>query len=95
MESAVSFTEAQSVLLSILVWLVFGLIIVGEHAIGLADPMVIVYAALALTVMRMVPVALSLMGSGFDRVTVAFMGWFGPRGLASVVFVLLAKNRAM
>jgi NhaP-type Na+/H+ or K+/H+ antiporter len=88
-ESAVAFTEAQASLLSILVWLVFGLFVVGDHLIGLTDPMVIVYAVLALTVMRMVPVAIALAGTGFDRVSVLFMGWFGPRGLASVVFVLL------
>lgn len=89
-ESAVSFTEAQSTLLSILVWLVFGLVVVGDNVIGVTDPAVIVYALLSLTVIRMVPVTLALMGSGFDRVTVLFLGWFGPRGLASVVFVLLA-----
>jgi NhaP-type Na+/H+ or K+/H+ antiporter len=38
----------------------------------------------------MIPVALALMGSGLDRVTVGFVGWFGPRGLASVVFGLIA-----
>jgi len=38
----------------------------------------------------MVPVALALLGSGFDRFSVAFIGWFGPRGLASVIFALLA-----
>ena len=38
----------------------------------------------------MVPVAISLLGSGQDRATIAFVGWFGPRGLASVVFALLA-----
>ncbi len=88
-ESAVAFTEAQSSLLSILVWLVFGLIIVGDHVIGMTDPRVIAYAILALTVLRMLPVALALAGTGFDRVSVLFIGWFGPRGLASVVFVLL------
>jgi len=88
-ESAVAFTEAQSVLLSIVVWLVFGLVVVGEHVIGLDDPAVIIYAVLALTVVRMLPVAIALMSTGFDRVTVLFVGWFGPRGLASVVFVLL------
>lgn len=76
--------------MSILVWLVFGLAVVGKNVIGLTDPLVIVYALLALTVMRMLPVALALVGTGFDRVSVLFMGWFGPRGLASVVFVLLA-----
>ena len=38
----------------------------------------------------MVPVALALLGTGLDRPTVLFVGWFGPRGLASVVFALLA-----
>ena len=47
---------------------------------------------LALTVLRMVPVALALAGSGLDRATVFFVGWFGPRGLASVVFGLIAVD---
>jgi len=88
-ESAIAFTDGFSTLLSILVWLVFGLIVVGEHVLGLTDPAVILYALLSLTVVRMVPVAIAFWGTGFDRVTVAFTGWFGPRGLASVVFVLL------
>ena len=88
-ESAVSFTEAQGTLFSILVWLVFGLVVVSEHVLGLTDPVVVVYALLSLTVVRMVPIALAFLGTGFDRVSVLFMGWFGPRGLASVVFVLL------
>ena len=88
--SAISFTEAQSTLLSIAVWLVFGLVVIGEDVIGLRDPLVIVYALLSLTLLRMLPVALAMVGTGFDRVTVGFMGWFGPRGLASVVFVILA-----
>jgi NhaP-type Na+/H+ or K+/H+ antiporter len=49
-----------------------------------------VYAVLSLTVIRMVPVAIALMGTQLRPATVAFMGWFGPRGLASVVFTLLA-----
>jgi NhaP-type Na+/H+ or K+/H+ antiporter len=88
-ESAVSFTEAQGTLLSILVWLVFGLVLVSEHVIGLSDPLIILYALLSLTLVRMLPVALALIGTRFDRVSILFMGWFGPRGLASVVFVLL------
>ena len=50
----------------------------------------VVFAVLALTVVRMVPVAIALAGANLDRATVAFIGWFGPRGLASVVFVLIA-----
>ena len=48
------------------------------------------YALLSLTVVRMVPVALSMIGAGLDRSTTTFLAWFGPRGLASVVFALLA-----
>jgi sodium/hydrogen antiporter len=44
----------------------------------------------SLTIVRMVPVALALLGVRFRLDTVLFMGWFGPRGLASVVFTLLA-----
>jgi len=51
-----------------------------------------VYALVSLTVARMVPVAIALVGTGLDRRTVAFIGWFGPRGLASVVFSLLAYD---
>ncbi len=87
--SDITFTETQSVLLSIGVWLIFGLL-VSDELQNLADPAVVLYALLALTLMRMLPVAAALAGTGFDRVSVAFIGWFGPRGLASVVFVVLA-----
>jgi len=50
----------------------------------------VVYAVLSLTVIRMAPVALALAGAGLGRRAAAFIGWFGPRGLASVVFALLA-----
>ena len=51
-------------------------------------PMVI-YAVLSLTVIRMIPVFLSLLGTGLDLSTKLFIGWFGPRGLASVVFAVI------
>jgi NhaP-type Na+/H+ or K+/H+ antiporter len=54
------------------------------------DARAVVYAALSLTVVRMVPVALSLIGSKLPGPAVALIGWFGPRGLASIVFVLVA-----
>ena len=50
----------------------------------------ILYAILSLTVVRMAPVALAMLGTGLRRDTVALMGWFRPRGLASVVFTLIA-----
>jgi sodium/hydrogen antiporter len=54
------------------------------------DARIALYAVVSLTVVRMVPVGIALLGSGQDRATAAFVGWFGPRGLASVVFALLA-----
>ena len=51
------------------------------------------YAVLSLTVVRMVPVALASAGSGLDRNAVLFIGWFGPRGLASLLFALLALEQ--
>ncbi len=85
------FTEESGTLLSLLVWFMFGAAMLAP---GLADVgwREVVFALLALTVLRMVPVALSLTGSGLDRATVAFVGWFGPRGLASVVFGLIAVD---
>jgi len=50
---------------------------------------VVLYGLLSLTVVRMVPVALALSGTGLSRPTVLFMGWFGPRGLASIVLGLV------
>jgi len=87
--TAIAFTEAQSILLSIIVWLMFGLIVLSDHVKSALDPAVIIYALLALTALRMIPVALALAGEHFDRVSVAFVGWFGPRGLASIVFAIL------
>jgi NhaP-type Na+/H+ or K+/H+ antiporter len=82
-------TEALSEPLGYAVWLAFGVGVVPliGSEVGWRE---VLYAVLALTVMRMVPVALSLLGSRFAWPTVAFVGWFGPRGLASVVFALLA-----
>ena len=91
-EHAEAFSEAAGILLSIGVWLVFGATFVGSLIIGVHDVRPIVYAILSLTVIRMVPVAIASVGLGLDRRTVAFIGWFGPRGLASVIFALLAYD---
>jgi sodium/hydrogen antiporter len=85
----VGFLEQASGLVSLLVWLAFGAIAVPIMLAGL-DLAVVLYAVLSLTLVRMLPVALVLVGAGLDRATVLFVGWFGPRGLASLVFALLA-----
>jgi NhaP-type Na+/H+ or K+/H+ antiporter len=76
-------------LASLLVWLAFGAISVPTMLAHFV-PLTIVYAVLSLTLVRMLPVALASIGAGLDRATVLFVGWFGPRGLASLVFALLA-----
>ena len=82
------FGETEGQLLTLLVFLVFGAVMVPE-ALAHASPSTLLYAALSLTLVRMVPVALSLLGSGLFGASFAFVGWFGPRGLASILFVLL------
>lgn len=86
------FAETIGMFLSFAVWGLFGLILVGPAVSGGVSFAPIVYAVFSLTLIRMVPVAASLLGSGLRRDSVAFIGWFGPRGLASVVFALLAYD---
>jgi len=88
-ERLVPFVEETSALVSLLVWLAFGAVMVVPAFERLTWPDA-VYAVLSLTLIRMVPVAVALAGTRLGRTTVAFIGWFGPRGLASVVFALLA-----
>ena len=88
-ERLVPFVEETSALVSLLVWLAFGAVMVVPALESLTWPDV-AYAVLSLTLIRMVPVAAALTGARLGRTVVAFIGWFGPRGLASVVFALLA-----
>ncbi|MEU3075465.1 cation:proton antiporter [Streptomyces laurentii] len=85
----VPFVEETGALLSLLVWLIFGVIAVVPAMEALTWQTAL-YAVLSLTVVRMLPVALALTGTRLGRPAVLFVGWFGPRGLASVVFGLLA-----
>jgi len=90
-EEDLRFTEEGGTLLSLLVWFAFGAVMLVP-GIEDADWRDVVFALLALTVLRMIPVGIALAGCGLDRATVAFVGWFGPRGLASVVFGLIAVD---
>jgi sodium/hydrogen antiporter len=80
--------EQSGELLNAVTFLLFGAVLLGP-ALTELDWRVAVYVALSLTVVRMLPVALAMLGTGMRRVTVGFLGWFGPRGLASIVFVLI------
>jgi len=83
------FLEQMGTLVSLLVWLAFGAIAVPVM-VQRIDVTTVVYAIASLTVLRMLPVALALTGAGLSWRTILFVGWFGPRGLASLVFALLA-----
>ena len=83
------FLEREGELLTQIAFFIFGAALAGIALTSLT-PRAVVYALLSLTVIRLLPVALSLIGSGLRRDTVAFIGWFGPRGLASIVFILTA-----
>ena len=89
LEEAVELPELGGELFALVVWFLFGATLVPLVFEEL-DGSSIVYALASLTIIRMLPVALSLVRSGLDRPSVLFIGWFGPRGLASVVFALLA-----
>ena len=86
---ALHLTEDVGTLLSLCVWFVFGreVDLVLNTGVPLA---VIVYAVLALTVVRIIPVFLALRGTTITRLEAIFIGWMGPRGLASLVLGLLA-----
>jgi NhaP-type Na+/H+ or K+/H+ antiporter len=84
------FTEAEGQLLSLAVFFIFGVAALGF--LDEVDWRVVLYVALSLTIVRMLPVAVAVAGSGFDRASIAFMGWFGPRGLASIILALVVAE---
>jgi NhaP-type Na+/H+ or K+/H+ antiporter len=87
------FMESEGQLLMLITFLVFGATLLPE-ALAIMDVRIVIYAVLSLTAIRMLPVALSLLGSGVRLPTYLFLGWFGPRGLASILFVLLILDEA-
>jgi len=89
---ATEYTENSGLFLSYAVWVLFGAVLVGPLLQGGWHGAALGYAVLSLTVVRMVPVALALIGTRLDWASVLFLGWFGPRGLASVVFFIIATD---
>lgn len=83
----VEFTEEWGQVLNLSVFFTFGML-VARNWQQISLPLAL-YAVLSLTVVRMVPVAIALRGTRLSRATVLFMGWFGPRGLASIVLGLV------
>ncbi len=80
--------EGIGELLGMLTWVVFGSVIMGQYWDQLSWS-VLLYSLLSLTVIRMLPILIALTGSGLDLETKLFLAWFGPRGLASIVFLVI------
>jgi sodium/hydrogen antiporter len=91
-ERFIRFIEAEGQLLNLSVFFVFGV-----FAFGVIQPLswwIILYAGLSLTLIRMLPVAVSLIGTRLSGLSMLFIGWFGPRGLASMVLGLIVVAEA-
>ena len=92
-EQAARLSEEVGALLGGVTFLFFGAVLLGpvlDHLTG----RVVVYAVLSLTLVRMLPVAVAMIGTGARKPTVGFLGWFGPRGLASIVFAVIVVEEA-
>jgi NhaP-type Na+/H+ or K+/H+ antiporter len=90
-EKLLHVTETVGGTFALVTWIMFGASVVG-HAVGSFTWPIVLYSLLSLTVIRMVPVFLALTGSGLSTEGKLFMGWFGPRGLASIVFAVIVLN---
>ncbi len=86
--------EGTSETMGLITWVVFGAAVVGNVSLTF-NWLAFVYAVLSLTVIRMVPVFISLSGTGINVTSKLFLGWFGPRGLASIVFGIIVLNERL
>ncbi|NNF27767.1 MAG: hypothetical protein HKN73_11150 [Gemmatimonadetes bacterium] len=84
----VEFMETEGRLLTLITFFVFGAAMLPEAVAAVTPPMLVI-SFISLTVVRMVPIAVSLVGTGVSWPTHLLLGWFGPRGLASILFALL------
>jgi NhaP-type Na+/H+ or K+/H+ antiporter len=80
--------EGIGELLAMLTWIVFGAVFMGHYWSGMSVS-VVLYSLLSLTFIRMLPIVVSLWGTGEKLETKLFLAWFGPRGLASIVFMVI------
>lgn len=88
-ENLTSFVEEEGQLFSLLIFFFFGAVILPD-AIPYATAFCLAYALLSLTVIRLVPTYIGLIGSKISLAGRGFIGWFGPRGLASILFLFIA-----
>jgi NhaP-type Na+/H+ or K+/H+ antiporter len=91
-ESIIEFTATGGEIFSLSVFFIFG--IIAASLISGITWVVLLYAVLCLTLIRMIPVAIALLKTHLDPESVLFIGWFGPRGLASIVLLLITINES-
>jgi NhaP-type Na+/H+ or K+/H+ antiporter len=92
-EQASRLNEELGELLGGVTFLIFGAVLLGP-ALQHVSWRIALYAVLSLTVVRMLPVAVAMIRTGAQAATVGFLGWFGPRGLASIVFAVIVVEEA-
>ena len=92
-EQASRLNEELGGLLGGVTFLIFGAVLLGP-ALKHVSWQIALYAVLSLTLIRMLPVAIAMIGTGARTPTVGFLGWFGPRGLASIVFAVIVVEEA-
>jgi NhaP-type Na+/H+ or K+/H+ antiporter len=92
-EQASRLNEELGGLLGGVTFLIFGAVLLGP-ALEHVSWQIALYATLSLTLVRMLPVAIALVGTDAQAPTVGFLGWFGPRGLASIVFAVIVVEEA-
>jgi NhaP-type Na+/H+ or K+/H+ antiporter len=85
--------EELGALLGGVTFLIFGAVLLGP-ALEHVSWQIAIYAVLSLTLVRMLPVAVAMIRSGARAPTLGFLGWFGPRGLASIVFAVIVVEEA-
>jgi NhaP-type Na+/H+ or K+/H+ antiporter len=93
-EEVLNGAEGTGNVLSLLTWFTFGAVVFG-HSLQQFNWQVFVYAVLSLTIVRMLPVFLCLFGVPLRTDTKLFLGWFGPRGLASIVFIVMVMHKQL
>jgi NhaP-type Na+/H+ or K+/H+ antiporter len=86
------FGETEGQMFTLFIFVILGLIIIPAFA-PFWDIKALVYAVLSLTVIRIVPVFICLIGSGLSNYSKFFIAWFGPRGIASILYLLIALEQ--
>lgn len=86
--------EGISESMAMLTWLIFGTAVIGQ-SVQYFSWEIVLYAILSLTIVRMIPIYLALSGTGEKTASRLFLGWFGPRGLASLVFAIIVLNEQL